>query len=300
MYIRSLDEIVEKAKQKNDQKKLAIAAAEDEYVIKAALKARDMKLISPVFVGDRKKIKQLGSTTDQKIDDNEIFHVPDKDIAVQEAVKLVKKGEAHLLMKGLVPTSVLLRKVLSKDIGLSERNILNHLALFEIPAYHKILGITDAAMNISPGLNEKIMIIHNSVMALHKLGIKKPKIALLSAIEKVNIKIPSSTEAALLTMMNRRGQIDDCLLDGPLALDAAISIESASHKCIDSPVAGDADLLVVPEINSGNILYKSLTYLANAKTASVILGAAAPIILTSRSDSEESKLYSIALAICLG
>ena len=300
MPIKSLDEIIAKAKSYKNVKKLAVAAAEDENVIKAALKAKGMGLINPIFVGDKKQIQEICSKANLSLDNSEVISVHDKEEAAKQAVKLVKDGEAKLLMKGLIPTSTLLRQVLNKEIGISERNILSHLAVFEVPSYHKILGITDAAMNIAPGLSEKISIIENASNAFKKLGINTPKIAVLSAIENVNIKINSSTEAAILSMMNKRGQIEDCVIDGPLALDAAISSESARHKGIESPVAGDADILVAPEINSGNILYKSLTYLAGAKTAAVILGASAPIILTSRSDSEENKLNSIALAICLG
>ena len=296
MPIKSLDEILDKALEKRNGIKLAIAAAEDEYVIKAALKARDMGLVEPVFVGDSNQIKNLNQT----IKDEEIRHVSDAESAAKMAVNLVRKGDANMLMKGLIPTNIFLRQVLNKESGISEKNILSHLAIFETTAYHKIFGVTDAALNIAPSLNEKISIIENSVEALHKLGNKNPKVALLSSVEKVSAKIASSAEAAMLAMMNKRGQIRDCIVDGPLALDAAISSESARHKGIDSTVAGDADLLVVPEIDSGNILYKCLTYLAGAKTAAVILGAMAPVILTSRSDSEENKLYSIALAICLG
>ena len=209
---------------------------------------------------------------------------------------MVHDGEADILMKGKVPTPVLLRGVLNKAWGLRSGRLLSHLAFFEVSTYHKLIAVTDVAMNISPNLQDKIAILENSVAYLNHLGIQKPKVAVLGAIEMVNESMQATTDAALLSKMNQRDQIRHCIVDGPLAFDNAVSFESAHHKNIKSEVAGDTDLLLMPDIEVGNVLYKSLVFFAHAKVASIILGASAPIVLTSRSDSEDSKFYSILLA----
>ena len=200
-------------------------------------------------------------------------------------------------MKGNVGTATLLKGVLNKEWGLRKNELLSHIALFEVPAYHhKLIALSDVAMNIAPDLNAKVNIIRNSIEFLNKLGINEPKIAVLGAVELVNDMMPATMDAALLSKMADRGQIPNCLIDGPLAFDNAISAASAKHKGIRSNVAGEADMLLLPDIEAGNVLYKSFVFFANAKVASLILGASAPIVLTSRSDSEESKLDSIILA----
>jgi phosphate butyryltransferase len=199
-------------------------------------------------------------------------------------------------MKGNVPTATFLRGVLDKEAGLRKSDVLSHFALFEIPTYHKLIGLTDAAMVIAPDLKTKIAIINNAVEFMNKLGVAKPKVALLCAVEMVNEQMPATMEAAIISKMNQRGQIKNCIIDGPLAYDNAVSIESARHKGIVSDVAGDADILVVPDIEAGNVLYKAFGFSANARLAAVVLGAAAPIVLTSRSDTEESKQASIIMA----
>jgi phosphate butyryltransferase len=199
-------------------------------------------------------------------------------------------------MKGNVSTSVLLKGVLNKDWGLNTGNLLSHFSIFEIKAYHKLLSITDVAMNIAPNIKEKTGIINNAVNFLAKIGIINPKIAVVTAVETVNENMPATTEAAILSKMAERGQIAKCIIDGPLAFDNAINKESAEHKGIKSEVAGDADILLVPDIEAGNILYKTLGFFTDSKLAAVILGAKVPIVLTSRSDSEDAKLNSIYLA----
>jgi phosphate butyryltransferase len=202
-------------------------------------------------------------------------------------------------MKGNVPTAVLLRGVLDKECGLRKSDVLSHFALFEVPTYHKLIGLTDAAMVIAPDLKTKIAIINNAVEFMNRIGIAKPKVAILGAVEVVNESMPATLDAALLSKMNQRGQIRNCIIDGPLAYDNAVSAESAHHKGIVSDVAGDADLLIVPDIEAGNILYKAYGFSANAKLAATILGAAAPIVLTSRSDTEEAKQASIVMAAAI-
>jgi len=216
--------------------------------------------------------------------------------AVEASIRLIRQASSQILMKGNVPTAKLLKGVLNKEWGLRTGNILSHFALFEIKGYHKLLGVTDVAMNIAPDLETKTGIVNNSVQFLNKIGIINPKVAAISAAETVNQSMTSSVDAAIISKMSERNQITNCIIDGPLALDNAISKESAMHKGIQSKVAGDADLLLMPNIEAGNVLYKSLSFFADARIAAVILGAKAPIVLTSRSDSEESKLNSIYLA----
>ncbi|HPK04366.1 MAG TPA: phosphate acyltransferase, partial [Bacteroidales bacterium] len=188
---------------------------------------------------------------------------------------------------------------LDKENGLRKGAVLSHVALFETQFYHKLLGVTDAAMNVAPEFDDKVSLVKNAIEVFHKLGMKEPKVAVIGAVETVNPKMEATVHAAMLTQMNRRKQIKGCIIDGPLALDNAVSAESAQHKGIVSDVAGDVDLIVTPDINSGNILYKALNFLGGATTAAVIMGARVPIVLTSRADSERSKLMSIALAAAI-
>ena len=199
-------------------------------------------------------------------------------------------------MKGLIDTSIIMKQVLDREIGLRNENVISHIALFEVPTYHKIFMVTDAAMNIAPDLVQKKEIIENAVNMALSIGISMPKVAVLAAKEKVSPKMEATIDAGELKSMNEDGIIKNCIVDGPLALDNAINEESAKIKGIESEVAGDADILIVPDIEAGNVLYKALTFLANAKSAGLIVGARAPIVLTSRADNEEAKLNSIALA----
>jgi len=217
-------------------------------------------------------------------------------MATQLAVKMINNHQGDILMKGKVGTSVLLKCVLNKEWGLRTGNLLSHFALFEVDTYHKVIAVTDVAMNIAPNLQEKIAIINNSVGCLNKLGYKIPKVAVLGAVEMVNENMEATLHAALLSKMYQRDQIKNCIIDGPLAFDNAVSLESARHKGIRSEVAGDTDLLLMPDIEVGNVLYKSLVFFAKARVAALILGARVPIVLTSRSDSEQAKFDSILLS----
>lgn len=289
-----LHEVVKKKKQ---LKRLVLAVAQDDHSLEAVSLATDKKYIEPILVGDADKIKEIADNKKIDLKKFNIINEPNITEAVAKSVKLVHYGEADILMKGHVGTAVLLKGVLNKEWGLRKNEVVSHIALFEIEAYHhKILALTDVAMNIAPDLNTKVGIINNSVEFLTKLGVEKPKVAVLGAVELVNEMMPATMDAALLSKMADRGQIKNCIIDGPLAFDNAISAESAKHKGIVSNVAGDADLLLLPDIEAGNVLYKSFVFFANAKTAANIVGASAPIVLTSRSDSEESKLDSIVLA----
>jgi phosphate butyryltransferase len=288
-----------KAMEGIERAKLAVPAAADDAVIKACAHAYEKGIITPIFVGDKAKIEKIMEEENIKLAEYEIIDEPDNKKAVSKAVELVRDGKAKILMKGLVGTADFLRGVLNKEKGLPIKGLLSHVSVFEIPDYDRFLLITDVAMNIAPNLDEKIKIINNAVKVAHALGVETPKVALLNAAETVSPKLESSVDAAIISKMNDRKQIKGCIIDGPLALDNAISEKSAKHKGIVSPVAGKADILMVPHINGGNFLYKSLVYFSPAKFAGVIVGTSVPIVLTSRSDSDEAKFNSIMLAAYL-
>lgn len=280
------------------RKKLVLAAAHDRHALQAAISASAKGLVDIALVGDIIKVEEMLNSMNHDIRGVEIINEPDNERAAEIAVRMVSEKHADIVMKGCLPTSCLLKAVLNKEWGLRSGDLLSHLSIFELPAYHKLLSLTDAAMNIAPDLNAKVSILNNAVNYLLKLKIETPKVAILSAVETVNPDIESSVHAATITKMADRGQIKNCIVDGPLALDNAININSARIKKINSPVAGDADLILGNDLDSSNALYKSFIYLASARCAAVIVGARAPIVLTSRADSDETKLNSIVLAAC--
>ena len=293
-----LDQILEIAKNTQNSR-VVVAAAEDKPVLEAIKIAYEKNLIEPILIGDIEKIKSISNEINFTLKDIWLISSSSTKESCELAVSYIKDKKADILMKGMVKTAIFLRAILNRENGIKKRKVLSHIAIFELDHYHKLLAITDAAMNIYPTLDEKIEIVKNGVEVFHKLDIKIPKVAILSAVEVVNSRISSSTDAALLTMMNKRGQIKGAIIDGPLALDNAISKEAAEHKGIESKVSGEVDLLVTANIDTGNVLYKSMSYIANGTVAAILMGATTPIVLTSRSDSKESKLYSIALAAAI-
>ena len=281
------------------KKRLAVAFAQDELCLEAVCAVDKMGLVEAILIGNEKKITDIAAKFNLDVSKMKMINEEIDAAAVRKAVTMVREKKADILMKGNVPTATFLRGVLDKENGLRKGDVLSHFALFEVPTYHKLLGLSDAAMIPAPDFKTKIAIINNAVEFMNKLGYVKPKVAVLAAVEMVNESMPATLEAALLSKMNQRGQIKNCIIDGPLAYDNAVSMESAKHKGIVSDVAGDADLLIVPDIEAGNILYKAYGFSANAKLAAVVLGAAAPIVLTSRSDTEESKQASIIMAAAI-
>lgn len=296
--VRKLSSLVDIAKSKR-KRKIAVAAAGDHHVLEAIENAASHGIIEPILVGDKSKIREIATKINFDITDIEVIDVPDPYEACLTATKLIGEGKAEILMKGLVSSGLLLKAVLNKEFGLRTGSLLSHVALFETPYYHKLLGVTDAAMNVDPDLEEKIAIIKNAVNVFHGLNIENPKVAILGSVETINPKMEATMHAATISMMNYRKQITGCIIDGPLALDGAISQDAAKLKNITSDVAGDADLILAPDINGANILYKSLNFLGGATAAAVIMGAKVPIVLTSRGDSEKSKFLSIALAAAI-
>ncbi len=296
--IKKLDSLVELAKSK-ETRKIAVAAAGDYHVLEAIKKATTEGIVEPVLVGNEEDIRRICSEIDFDISKITLINVEDDYEASLEAVKLIGEGKADFLMKGLVSSGLLLKAVLNKDFGLRTGSLLSHVAIFETPYYHKLLGVTDAAMNVDPGLEEKIDIIKNAVKVFHGLGNDNPKVAILGSVETINPKMEATMHAATISMMNYRKQIKGCIIDGPLALDGAISKKAAALKNITSDVAGEADCILAPDINGANILYKAMNFLGGATAAAVIMGAKVPIVLTSRGDTEKSKFLSIALAAAI-
>jgi phosphate butyryltransferase len=278
------------------RKKLVLAAAQDQHSLGAVIRAWKNNIIEPILIGDKEGIQNICALNNYDITGVRIIHEPETEMSVEIAVRMVSSKQADILMKGKIGSSTLLKCVLNKEWGLRTGNLLSHFALFEVETYHKVIAVTDVAMNIAPNLKEKIAIVNNSVSCLNRLGYIMPKVAVLGAVEMVNENMEATLDAALLSKMNQRDQIKNCIIDGPLAFDNAISLESAQHKGIRSEVAGETDLLLMPDIEVGNVLYKSLVFFAKAKVASIILGALVPIVLTSRSDSEQAKYDSILLA----
>lgn len=296
-----LESLMNKATQLNGNT-VAVAVAEDEEVIEAVIEALSRDLANFILFGDKEKIKMILNVNhkDQQKSNKKltVVHADSSVMAAELAVRAVSNKEASVLMKGNIPTSALLKAVLNKEYGLRTGNVLSHVAVFEIPDYNRFTIVTDAGMNIAPDLEQKAQMIKNAASLARAIGIEYPKVAPIAAVEVVNPAMQATIDAAALSVMNKRGQITGCIVDGPLALDNAVSALAAEHKGIQSEVAGRADILLVPTIEVGNVLYKSLIYFAKAKVGAVIAGAKAPIVLTSRADSAESKLYSLALAIC--
>ena len=282
---------------KVEQACVSVAVADDGHVLAAVSEAKQRGIADFILVGDEAKIQQVARGASIDLSQFSLVHEDDDAAACRIAVELVAKGQATALMKGRVDTSLVMKAALNRDGGMRTGRKLSHLAAFELPTYHKLLFVTDAAINIAPDLEAKQEIIQNAVDAVRSLGIDCPKVALLAAKEKVDEKMPVTLEYAQLVDQADTEGVSGCILDGPLALDNAVSEESAKIKGISSDVAGDADILFCPTIEAGNILYKSLAFLANGKNGGVVLGAKRPIILTSRADNSESKLISIALGV---
>jgi len=296
--LRTFDEVLNKAKDYGP-KKMAVASAGAEDVLKAVEAARKEKLTNSILVGDKKEIIQIASKMGIDPANYEIIDKTDKTEAARCAVELVRNKNASILMKGMLGTARILRAILDKEIGLRTNRMLSHVYTLQIKGYNRLLTMTDGAMSISPDLKQKAQIIQNAIYYGHSMGIEKPKVAVVAALELVNPDMPATIDAACLAKMSERGQIVGGIVDGPLGFDNAISREAAKHKGVKSPVSGEVDIVLVPNIESGNIFAKGLVYLAKAVPAGLLLGAKAPVVLVSRSDTAQSKLYSIALGVLM-
>ncbi len=296
--LKTFEEVLGKAKDYGP-KKMSVAAAQAEDVLRAVESARAEGLTDSILVGDKKEIIRIANEMAIDPDNYEIINKTDKTEAARCAVELVRDEKACILMKGMMGTARLLKAVLDKEIGLRTDRLISHVYTLEIKNYDRLLTVTDGAMNINPDLKQKAQIVQNAIYYAHLLGIEKPKVAILGALELVNPDMPVTIDAACLAKMSERGQIVGGVVDGPLAFDNAISKESALHKGINSPVSGEVDIVLVPNIESGNIFAKGLVYLAKAIPAGLLLGTKAPVVLTSRADSARAKLYSIALGVLM-
>ena len=293
--IKTLSEILSAVKAVT-MKTVVVAVAQDQPVLEAVRDAKKNGIANAILVGDKEKIISIASSIGMNIDEFEIIDEKNVNSASIAAVKLVSKGRADMLMKGLVDTATFLRAVLNKEVGLRTGKRMSHVAVFEVPGYDRLIFLTDAAFNMYPELKEKIDIINNSVTVAKACGMETPKVAAVCAVEVVNTSMPATLDAAMLSKMSDRGQIKGCIVDGPLGLDNALSEEAAQHKKIEGPVAGKADILLMANIEAGNAVYKCLTYTTEAKSGALLVGTSAPVIVTSRADTPETKLNSIALA----
>jgi phosphate acetyltransferase len=296
--ITRLEELVKLA-QERPPTRVAVAAAAHNLVLQSVQRAVDLGLIVPLLVGREEDVRAEAAAIGWGLRDEQIVSTATNKAAAAAAVDLVRRGEADVLMKGYLHTDEMLRAVLNHDTGLRTDRLLSHVFVMEVPTYHKLLLITDAAININPDISQKAAITQNAVDLARKLGVQRPKVAALSSIETINPNIPSTVHAACLSKMAERGQIKGAVVDGPLAFDNAISADAAREKGIDSPVSGDIDVLVAPDLDAGNILSKNLEYLASAKMAGIVMGATVPVVLTSRSDPPRARVYSLALASIL-
>lgn len=295
--INTLDDVVTLAK-RDGPKRVAVAQAEDEEVLLALEQARKEKIVDGILVGRQEKIHRLAQNGEVNIAKFQIHHEDDGFSATLKCCELVNRGEADLVMKGSVGTANFMKAILDQERGLGTGRLLSHVAVFEIPTYSKLLMITDAAINIAPTLAQKAQIVQNAIDVAHSLGIKLPKVACIAAVEKVYPdKMPATVDCASLSMMAKRGQIKGASVDGPFGLDNAVSQESASIKGLKSQMSGNVDIILCPNIEAGNAIYKTLVEFARAKCAAIVVGTKAPVVLTSRADSQETKFASIALGV---
>jgi phosphate butyryltransferase len=292
----SFDELVAKVSE-CEMKKVAVAVAQDSEVLEAVREAKKRNIADAILVGDEAKIKEVAASIDMDLTGFEIINEPDMIEASLKAVKLVHDGEADMYMKGLIDTKNFLKSVLNKEVGLRTGSALSHVCVFEVKGVDHLLFLTDVAFMTYPTLEEKVQIIENTIPVAQACGIECPKIAPLAAVEVVNPKMPVTVEAEELTKMCEEGKIKNCIIDGPLSLDLAIDPEAAKHKgATDRKIQGDADILLFPDIHAGNLVYKALVHTAEVKNGCILTGTKAPVILTSRSDTFETKVNSIALA----
>jgi len=298
MAIKDFAQLMEAARARGP-KSVAIVAAQEHEVLLAAQDAEQQGLAERILVGDRAVIENLAQQGQIDIGRMMIIHEPSPKEAARKVMQLVSQGHAELAMKGQIETGDFLRAALDREMGLRTNRLLTHVGIFEIPGFERLIFVSDAGVVVAPTMEQKVEIVRNAIDVALRLGIDEPKVAILAATEMINPKIPTTLDAANLSKMADRGQIADGLVDGPLALDNAISLEAAEVKGIHSAVAGWADILITPDIEAGNMLVKAITYFAKGRMAGVVVGARSPLIVPSRSDPHETKLISIALGVLL-
>lgn len=298
MVFHNFDELISKVKGEPRKKIMAVACANDEHTLEAVVHARREGIVEPILVGDEKIITGILSELKEDIPKENIIHVPEVDLqkACETAVKLVGEGKADFLMKGKVDTKIILKEVVNKEYGLGTGRLMSHFTMFQIPSYHKLILPVDGGMVTYPDLNQKKQIIQNTVDTLVSMGYDCPKVGVLTCVEKVNTKMPESVEAAELQEMNRRGEIENCIVEGPIQYDCAMRKDIADFKGLKSEIAGDPDVLVAPNIHAGNIMGKMYAISCGGKMAGFIVGAKCPIVMVSRGSSSEEKYLSIVVS----
>ena len=296
MEYNSFDDLIKKVQNLGSKKKVAVVSAQDEHTLEAVFKAKKDNIVEPILIGNKKKIIEILSRLHESVLEESIINVESDSEAAEKAVELINENKADFIMKGKIQTADLLRAVVNKENGLRTGKVMSHIVIHEIPTYHKLLAVTDGGMMMYPSLDEKKQILENAVSTFLTLGYENPKVAVLAAVETVNPKMQESVDADMLKKLNIKGEIKNCIVEGPISYDLTMSKESASIKGFVSPVTGEADIIVVPNITVGNILGKSLVYSAGAKMAGFIVGAKVPIVLTSRGSTSEEKYLSLALS----
>lgn len=296
MVLKNYEELVAKVKAFPEAKRVIVAAAGDEHTLEAIVHAQKEGIVVPVLVGDAAVIQEICEKIGLTVAREDIYDVPNPDEAAAKAVALIHEGKGDFIMKGKLETAQILKPVVNKETGLGTGRVMSHFVLDELPYYHKLIVTTDGGMMTYPTLEQKRDIIINTVETLKALGYENPKIACVAAVEKVNPKMPETIEAHELEEMNKRGEIKDCTVCGPISLDIALDKEIAHIKGFTNPVAGDADAIIVPNIHVGNVLGKSITVISRGRMAGFIVGAKVPIVLTSRGSSAEEKFLSLVLA----
>lgn len=291
---RNLDDLVASAIGLGPAR-IAVAAGHDPDVIESLQLAREMGLAEAVLVGDRKKIEPMAAAAGLRLDSEQLIHQPDESAAALQAIGLVRDGAADLLMKGKINTSVLIRAVLNREKGLRTGRQLSQVIVFQVPGIDRLMIMTDAAINLAPELAQKAEICRNAMHVAHALGIEEPNVALLCALEFVNPAMPATVDAAALTMMNRRGQLKGGYVEGPIALDVPMSRFAADRKGIETPLVENTDVLIAPDIEAANILYRAILYMAGGESGGIVVGAKVPLILLSRAETPETKIRSIAI-----
>jgi len=297
--IRSFEELEQTAKSKHSRP-LALAMAEEADALKAVVAAAEQGIVEPILVGNERSISEIAGKEGLDISPFRIESAEGEEHSAARAVELVREGEAAVLMKGRTPTAVIMRAILHRHGGLRGPGVLSHVSIIQIDKYPKLLIMSDPGINIAPDLKTKAAIIGNMVYVAHRLGIQRPKVAVIAAVEKVNPRaMPVTVDAALLSKMSDRGQISGCIVDGPFALDNALSRKSCETKGIQTEVGGDADILLMPDIEAANVFYKTLAHLTDAKIAALLIGAKVPIVMSSRADSDAIKYNSILGAVSI-
>lgn len=296
MVFQNFNQIIAHVKSMPVGARMAVAAAGERHVLEAVLHARREGIVQPLLIGEKQEILRILAELQEEVPESDIYDRPDPAEAARLSVRLVRERKADFLMKGYLDTSVLLKAVVDKENGLGKGGVMSHFAAFEAPGYHKLLVPVDGGMVTYPTLEQKKAIIENTVSVLRNLGYDCPKVGVLACVEKVNPKMPETVEARTLREMNQRGEISGCIVEGPISYDCAVSREVAELKGFESPVAGDVDILVAPNIHAGNIMGKMLLCTCGARMAGFVTGAACPIVLTSRGSSAEEKFLSIVLS----